>query len=103
MAWNLIKTEAFQEDFEELVAYYAIAASKKGLTKFVDSIEGATRFLAENPMIHSVSRKFYLSSGGYREHFVGNYVIIYRIEGLLVILCRLFHQRRNYQQFVIEW
>ncbi|CDD76674.1 putative uncharacterized protein [Cryptobacterium sp. CAG:338] len=54
-------------------------------------------------MIHSVSRKFYLSSGGYREHLVGNYVIIYRIEGSLVILCRLFHQRRNYQQFVIEW
>lgn len=41
-------------------------------------------------MIHSVSRKFYLSSGGYREHLVGNYVIIYRIEGSLVILCRLF-------------
>lgn len=44
MAWNLIKTEAFQEDFEELVAYCVIAASKKGLKKFVDSIEGATRF-----------------------------------------------------------
>lgn len=48
MAWNLIKTEAFQEDFEELVAYYAIAASKKGLTKFVDSIEGATLFSRES-------------------------------------------------------
>ncbi len=48
MAWNLIKTEAFQEDFEELVAYCAIAASKKGLKKFVDSIEGATLFSRES-------------------------------------------------------
>ena len=68
----------------------------------MDSIEGATRFLAENPMIHSVSRKFYLSSGGYREHLVGNYVIIYRIEGSLVILCRLFHQRRNYHNLLLS-
>lgn len=46
MAWNLIKTEAFQEDFEELVAYCAIAASKKGLKKNCGFYRGCYSFFS---------------------------------------------------------
>lgn len=103
MGWILIKTDAFDNDFRDAVDHYAMVASKRTVERFVDSVEDAVMLLANNPMIHSVSRKFYYSSGGYREHVVGKHVIIYRIESEQIILCRLFHQRQNYQQFVIEW
>ena len=65
-----------------------------------NAIKDARKALAENPLMHAVSRKPLLEHLELRERFVRNYVVVYRIEKQTVYLEHIFHQTQDYERLV---
>ena len=65
--------------------------------RLMREIDRITEILQSTPLIHRVSTKPFLAEQGLREHFVLNYVIVYKVEEDAVILVNLFHQTQDYE------
>ena len=83
-------TESAQNDIEDIWQYIALDNFKTA-TKFLDKIEqkidSLQRFPERNPLIPENE----ILKSDYRHLLFSNYRIIYRIEGSIVYILRVFH------------
>lgn len=101
MACNIIASDSFEGDLDEIVDYLKNAqGSLNAARRFLEETTDAVALIAEFPDIHAVSRKPILHDGGYREHYTHSHVIVYRIVDEGVFLARIFHQRQDYMRLL---
>ena len=101
MAHDFVATAAFERDYDNALAYitYELGAPAAA-TRMMDAMDASIAKIADNPLINAVSRKPSLAALEYREEFVGNFVMLYRIEDDTVVAKRLFHARQDYESYV---
>ena len=66
----------------------------------MDAMDRSIDRIAGNPYVNAVSSNPTLAALGYREEFVGNYVLLYAVEGNHIVAKRLFHLRQDYESYV---
>lgn len=97
MTYRIVATNSFERDYDRIVAYIAheLDAPQAALS-LMNEVESAALRIAENPLIRAISQKPVLAKSNYREYFIKNYTILYKIEKDIVIFGRMHHQTRNY-------
>lgn len=101
MAYSVVVTEAFEKDYDDVLAYLVYKlGSPRAAAHLMDEMDASIERIAFNPAINAVSRKPTLSALGYREEFVTSYVMLYRVEGESVVVKRLFHMGQDYERYV---
>lgn len=101
MALSLIATDAFERDYDEALAYltYRLGAPHAA-RRLMDAMDASIAKICASPDINAVSRKPTLAKLQYREELVDGYVLLYRIEGDVIIAKRLFHQSQDYESYL---
>ena len=101
MAYSFIATEAFERDYDSALAYitYELGAPKAA-ARMIGMMQHSVDKIAENPFLNAISTKPTLEALEYREEFVGNYVMLYRVEGDDVVAKRLFHMSQDFESYV---
>ena len=101
MAHSFYATEAFERDYDSALAYIAYELSApKAAARMIDVMQRSIDTISDNPILNAVSTKPTLAALGYREEFVGNYVMLYKVEGEGVVAKRLFHMSQDYESYV---
>ena len=101
MAHSFVATDAFERDYDSALAYIAYnLGSPMAATRMMDAMESSIEKIEDNPFLNAVSTKPTLEALEYREEFVGNYVMLYRVEGGTVVAKRLFHMSQDYESYV---
>ena len=104
MASEVRVTAEFEYDLLDSLAYLVETLHAPGAAeRLVNEVDAAKELLAENPFLGAVSEQLQTRNLDYRERFVLNYVIVYKVKDNVVWLLRLFHQRQAYGRFVVEW
>lgn len=101
MVYSFVATEAFERDYDSALAYitYELGAPKAA-ADMMDAMDRSIEKIADNPYLNAVSTKPTLEALGYREEFVGNYVMLYGVEGDCIVAKRLFHMSQDYESYV---
>ena len=101
MAYSFVATDAFERDYDSALAYIAYElGAPKATGRMMDAMDASIQKIAGNPFLNAVSRKPTLEALAYREEFIGNYVMLYRIEEDAVVAKRLFHMSQDYESYV---
>ena len=101
MEYSVLITESFKHDVVEAVDYIDDRlGSPSAAKKLLDAIDNVLGFVQRMPEMHAVSTKPRLNERGIRECLVEHYVITYRIDGLRIVVLRLFHQTQDYERFM---
>ena len=101
MAYKFVATAAFERDYDSALAYitYELDAPKAAM-RMIDAMDASIEKISSNPKINAISRKPTLRALDYREEFIGNYVMLYRIERDVIVAKRLFHMTQDYEAYV---
>ena len=100
-SYSFVATEAFERDYDEALAYIAYElGSPQAAMRMIDAMDVSIAKIEDDPLINAVSRKPTHEALEYREEFVMNYVMLYRIERDQVIAKRLFHMTQDYESYV---
>ena len=101
MAYSFVATDAFERDYDSALAYIAYElGAPKAAGRMVDTMQRSVDKITDNPFINAISAKPTLESLEYREEFVGNYVMLYRVEGGDIVAKRLFRMSQDYGSYV---
>ena len=101
MAHSFVATEAFERDYDSALAYIAYElGAPRAASRMIDMMQRSVDKITENPLINAVSAKSTLEALEYREELVGNYVMLYRVEGDAIVAKRLFHMSQDYESYV---
>ena len=101
MAYSFVATDAFERDYDSALAYIAYElGAPKAASRMIDLMQQSVDRIAENPYLSAISTKPTLEALEYREEFVGNYVMLYKVEGADVVAKRLFHMSQDYESYV---
>lgn len=101
MAYSFLGTASFERDYDEALAYIVYdLRSPQAAKNLIEQMEESIKRISENPFINAVSQKPTLASIEYREEFVGNYVLLYKVEDEAIVAKRLFHMTQDYQNYV---
>ena len=104
MTFEVRVTEAFEADLLDALSYLSGSLhAPDAAARLMRAVDVVKDLLAENPFLDAVSERLGRKGHAYREHFVLNYVIVYKVEVETVWFLRLFHQRQSYGRFVLEW
>lgn len=97
MGYRIAATETFAHEYENVLDYLVdVLGSAQAATSLVDALDNVESILSEQPEINAISPKSALLVLDLREHFVKNYVLVYRIEDEVVYLEHLFHQSQDF-------
>lgn len=101
MTYEVKATSSFEQDVIDVANYLALSfSSPSGIDRLINELERIKSIFAATPFLNAISNKSLLKKRSYREHYILNYVIVYRIENDVVYLIRLFHQRQNYENLI---
>lgn len=103
MAYKLLQTDAFQRDFDAVIAYLVLALKNRAAAaSLLDAIESSCGDLQRMPLMYEACRDPYLSGLGYRKAGIHGYILIYKVDGeaKTVTLLRLFHSRQDYEKLI---
>ncbi|CUX14924.1 type II toxin-antitoxin system RelE/ParE family toxin [Clostridium sp. C105KSO13] len=99
MHYNLIITDRADELIDERVNYLVNRLkNQQAAAHLLDGIEQIYDRLEENPYQFADCRDIFLKSKGYKEAVVSDmdYIMIFRIEEMDVLVVGFFHQLENY-------
>lgn len=98
-----MRNRGFEDDLRAVLSHLISSyGAMNAVEKLVRSVDEAQRILAEQPYIHAISDKSGWSEKLYREHYVQNYVIVYRIDEQTVTFLRFLHQAQLLERLVID-
>ena len=98
MAYKLVPSDQFRADLVSLAGYISEnLGAPQAAKRIVDDIVDATKRIAATPSIKAISKKPKLRQLRYREYYIDNYAIVYRVHEDAAYLLRLFHQSQNYE------
>ena len=103
MAYNIILTDAAEQDIDEIFSYMAGKLQNlSAAISFADEIEDKYDKLADNPRMYEESRDSRLKERGYRRIPIGNYVLLYLVEdsSQKVIIARIFYGKQEYTKLI---
>lgn len=101
MAYSHVLLRSAQVEYAEIVRYLFEALKSPGAaSSFADEFDRQIELVCVNPFIHALSRMPELAVREYRAFFINNYLVLYRIEGDLVVVAHIFHQTQNYAKLV---
>ena len=101
MAYKAVILDEAQREYRQIVDYLArILCSPQAAAAFVDGFERILSLVVDDPQLFAVSQLRELAARGYRTAFVGNYAMLYRLEGDLVAVAHIFHQTQDYARLV---
>ena len=99
MAYEVIPTATFEAEYDSIITYHIETLhSPQAAQRFIAALSETRARLADNPMIHAVSRKPLLDELELREALVRSYVLVYRIDSQRVFLEHLFHQSQDFER-----
>lgn len=97
MAYDVALADAAEHDRDVIAGYLLYQLKSPQATgNFLDSLDGVIDRLRYNPLIFAVSSDANLGALGYRIYPFMRYVALYRLEGDLVIIGRIFHASQDY-------
>ncbi len=101
MASKKVMLREAQREYRSIVAYLSnVLDSKQAARAFMDEFDRQFQLVAENPLLHAVSRMPELAARGYRPMLVKNYVALYKVDGDAVVVAHIFHQSQDYARLV---
>lgn len=104
MGYTINKSLHFECDYDDILAYLVDdLKSPRAALALINEMDKVIDFLETTPFANSVSMKPALTKNEYREKMVKSYVVVYRVQGQIVHLVRMFHQTQRYERFVMEW
>lgn len=102
MACQLIRTEAFREDF--LSEFEGkLAQSAEAAETFARKVKHVFDLIALFPQMAPVSRKPHLHERGYREYYFDSYSLVYKVVNDEVLFLRLLHQSQRAEGQMVDW
>ena len=103
MAYSVRATKTFEDEYDAVLGYVVEKLKAPQAARTLnEALKDARRALAENPLLHAVSRKPLLEHLELRERLVRNYVVVYRVEEQMVYLEHIFHQTQDYERYFDE-
>ena len=101
MAYRHVLLASVQREYASIVGYlHSTLGSPQAAKSFVDEFDEKVALICNDPHMHAPSRMPELAARGYRPFFVKRYVVLYRIEGDLVVIAHIFHQTQDYARLV---
>lgn len=101
MAHSFVATQAFERDYDSALAYITYElASPQAAVDLMDAMDRSVEKILAYPEINHISTKPSLARLEYREERVRGYVMLYKIEGEVVVAKRLFHGSQDYESYV---
>ena len=101
MAYSVIRTDEFEREYDSTIVYLIeTLKSPAAARNLSDAVLKALKELADNPFLHSLSRRPLLNDLELRERPVRTYTIVYRVANDCVYLEHLFHQTQDYGRLV---
>ena len=98
---RFVATEAFERDYDSALANISYdLGSPRAAAHMMDAMDRFIGKIAGNPHLSAVSAKPMFAALGYREEFVGNYVLLYAVEGDRIVAKRLFPMSQDYESYV---
>ena len=101
MAYSVIATATFERELDQIIEYYlTVLNARIALSNLLEKLDNARTILAESPEIKAVSTKPMLNGLQLREWLLGNYVLVYCIDGSTIYFEHIFHQRQDFERLV---
>lgn len=91
--------ESADRELGEIIAYLA-GYSREAARAFLNDYELQLDLICSGTIEYRLSRMPELAQLGYHCALVGNYLFLYYIEGDIVVVAHLFHQRQDYAKLV---
>ena len=88
-----------EEDLRDIVSYIA-ADRPSAAERLADRIEKDLQLLARNPRLGRIPEEEELLRSGYRYLVVENYLIFYTLEEKTILVHRILHGARDYQNLL---
>ena len=101
MTYKIVPAEPFEQEYDKIIRYLVEdLGSPDAARSLLNSMEEVRQSLADNPLLHAVSRKRIPESLELRECLVRNYVVVYRVANDVVFLEHIFHQRQDFENLL---
>jgi plasmid stabilization system protein ParE len=103
MAYNLVRTDPFQQDLDAVIGYIALVLKNKvAAASLLDSVKKCYDEIERMPLMYEACRDPYLKSLGYRKAVIHNYVMVYKVdeERKKVYIMRFFHGSQDYEKLI---
>lgn len=101
MGYEAVILDEAKREFRSIIDYLCnVLESPQATAAFMDEFEHQVSLVSENPELFALSRLPELAARGYRTAHVNNYVMLYKIEGELLIIAHIFHQTQDYARLV---
>ena len=101
MAYSVIATASFGRELDRIIEYHlTVLDARIALSNLLEKLDNARTILAEFPEIKAISTKPTLNDLQLREWLLGNYVLVYRVDGSTIYFEHIFHQRQDFERFV---
>jgi plasmid stabilization system protein ParE len=103
MAYDLIKTDPFQQDLDSVIGYITLVLKNKvAAASLLDSVQKCYDEIERMPLMYEACRDPYLKSLGYRKAIIHNYVMVYKVdeEHKTVHILRFFHGSQDYEKLI---
>jgi plasmid stabilization system protein ParE len=103
MAYDLIKTDPFQQDLDSAIGYITLVLKNKvAAASLLDSVKKCYDEIERMPLMYEACRDPYLKSLGYRKAIIHNYVMVYKVdeEHQTVHIMRFFHGSQDYEKLI---
>jgi plasmid stabilization system protein ParE len=103
MAYDLMKTDPFQQDLDAVIGYIAlILKNKPAAASLLDLIQKCYDEIERMPLMYEACRDPHLKSMGYRKAIIHNYVLVYKVdeERKKVYIMRFFHGSQDYEKLI---
>ncbi len=101
MGCSVSWTKWAENDVDGAVGYIVNTLdNRQAAKKLLDDLGAAIERIAGSPEMYAVSTQTSLAARGLRACFIGNYVLLYRIDGKQVIIYRVFSTLRDYARLI---
>lgn len=101
MAYRVRILRTAQTEYRGIVDYLCVAlVNPVAASRFIDEFRTQVDLLSSHPYMRGLCHLPEAAALGYRSCPVGNYVILYKVRGDIIILAHVFHQSQDYSRLV---
>ena len=103
MAYSVLFAQAAEEDRDRIVDYLLCDLdNRQAALHFLGQVDSVTESLESFPLAFPKCEEPRLDALGYRKASFSemNYIVVFKITGLVVVVARIFHTRQDYARLI---
>ncbi len=103
MAYDVVVTPSANADLDSIIEYISVKlANPSAASAFLNNVTKCYEELSVSPKMYEQCRDVRLKKLGYRRAIIGNYILVYRVDeiNMIVYVLRYFYGAREYAKLI---